>query len=98
MKTVKFYGGILFDDNEIKYATRNPDEPVYVGPPTQEMDDAWYALVHSMVSKYMVLIRVSKQLTNCIHKDDTLAVTPEEAREVSDRSAFDKYRGHYTVG
>ncbi|CAG8951652.1 hypothetical protein HYFRA_00005452 [Hymenoscyphus fraxineus] len=76
LKKVKFYGGIFFDDNEEKYATKNPDEPVYVGPPTQEMDDAWYALSHN----------------------DSLAVTPEEAREVSDRSVFDKYRGHYTVG
>ncbi|TGO44298.1 hypothetical protein BCON_0553g00050 [Botryotinia convoluta] len=30
--------------------------------------------------------------------NESIAVTPEEAKEVSDRSAYDKYRGHYTVG
>lgn len=32
------------------------------------------------------------------YKDESIAVTPEEAKEVSDRSAYDKFRGHYTVG
>ncbi|KAI6088720.1 hypothetical protein F4821DRAFT_257559 [Hypoxylon rubiginosum] len=75
-KKVKFYGGIFFDDNEERYITTNPDEPAYVGPPTEEIDDAWYALIHN----------------------DSIAVTPEEAKEVSDRTAYDKFRGHYTVG
>ncbi|KAF5874021.1 putative tat pathway signal sequence protein [Botrytis fragariae] len=81
LKQVKFYGGIRFDDNEKQYLTVNPDEPVYVGPPTPEMDDAWQALPIRFISE-----------------DEDIAVTPEEAKEVSDRSAYDKYRGHYTVG
>ncbi|KAM3073491.1 hypothetical protein ACMFMG_004611 [Clarireedia jacksonii] len=68
LKKVKFYGGIRFDDNEKQYYTTNPDEPVYVGPPTPEMDDAWYALTHN----------------------ESIAVTREEAKAVSDRSAYDK--------
>ncbi|KAI1170945.1 hypothetical protein F4777DRAFT_86860 [Nemania sp. FL0916] len=75
-KKVKFYGGIFFHENETRYVTTNPDEPVYIGPPSQEIDEAWDALTYH----------------------ESIAVTPEEAREVSDRSAFDKYRGHYTVG
>lgn len=59
-KKVKFYGGIFFDDNEERYITTNPDEPAYVGPPTEEIDDAWYALIHSKLSKHIVLICISK--------------------------------------
>ncbi|KAF7897628.1 hypothetical protein EAF00_005856 [Botryotinia globosa] len=65
-------------DYEIGFETEwfSPDEPVYVGPPSPEIDDAWQALLHN----------------------ESIAVTPEEAKEVSDRSAYDKYRSHYTVG
>ncbi|TGO41426.1 hypothetical protein BHYA_0022g00690 [Botrytis hyacinthi] len=76
LKQVKFYGVIRFDDNEKQYVTVSPDGPVYVGPPSPEINDAWQALVHN----------------------ESIAVTPEEAKEVSDRSAYDKYRGHYIVG
>ncbi|KAI1322460.1 hypothetical protein F5Y16DRAFT_386610 [Xylariaceae sp. FL0255] len=75
-KRVKFYGGIFFHENRTRYVTTNPDEPVYVGPPSQEIDDAWEELTYH----------------------ESIAVTREEAKEVSDRSEFDKYRGHYTVG
>jgi hypothetical protein len=39
-----------------------------------------------------------KAADNCIYKDESIAVTREEAKEVSDRSGYDKLRGHYTLG
>jgi hypothetical protein len=50
MKKVKFYGGLYLEPNGTLVATKNPDEPLYIGPPSQEIDDAWQALVHGMVS------------------------------------------------
>ncbi|KAI1261341.1 hypothetical protein F5Y18DRAFT_431172 [Xylariaceae sp. FL1019] len=75
-KKVKFSGGIQFHEDETRYLTTNPDEPVYIGPPSPELDAAWDELTYHA----------------------SIAVTPAEAKAVTDKSGYDKYRGHYTVG
>lgn len=40
-----FYGGPRWYDNGTGYIVRNPSEPRYVGPPTDELDAAWEELV-----------------------------------------------------
>ncbi|KAF3022016.1 hypothetical protein E8E14_012212 [Neopestalotiopsis sp. 37M] len=75
-KKVKFSGGIQFAEDGETYMTPSPDgEPTYVGPPSQEIDDAWDVLTRNL----------------------TIAVSREEAKAVSDRAMYDKYRGHYSV-
>jgi hypothetical protein len=80
LKKVKFWGGILFSENQTTFATTNPDpnEPVYVGPPTDAMDDAWYALSHSMLFKHIVSIRAPKQLISTFMKTILLLSHPKK--------------------
>jgi hypothetical protein len=46
IKKVKFTGGLYFDYNGTLHSTSNPEEPRYVGPPSEDMDNAWEALIH----------------------------------------------------
>jgi hypothetical protein len=46
IKKVKFTGGLYYDNGTL-HMSSNPEEPTYVGPPSEEIDDAWEALIHS---------------------------------------------------
>lgn len=46
IKKIKFTGGLYFDYNGTLHASSNPEEPIYVGPPSKEIDDAWETLIH----------------------------------------------------
>ena len=46
VKKVMFTGGLYYDYNGALHATSNPEEPTYVGPPGDEIDEAWEALIH----------------------------------------------------
>lgn len=43
---IRFTGGLLYDENGTLYRNVNPEEPSYVGSPTEDMDAAWEALIH----------------------------------------------------
>lgn len=40
-----FYGGPRWYDNGTGYRINNPNEPIYVGPPSPEIDKAWDQLL-----------------------------------------------------
>lgn len=40
-----FWGGPRWYDNGTGYRVNNPSEPIYVGPPNEEMDAAWESLI-----------------------------------------------------
>jgi hypothetical protein len=44
-KSKMFYGGPRWYRNNTGYSIHNPDEPTYVGPPTDELDAAWEELL-----------------------------------------------------
>ena len=46
IKKIKFAGGVYFYYNGTLHASLNQEEPIYVGPPSKEIDDAWEALIH----------------------------------------------------
>jgi hypothetical protein len=46
VKQVKFTGGLYYAYNGTLFASSNPEEPTYVGPPSEDIDNAWEALVH----------------------------------------------------
>lgn len=41
----RFHGAFRVDDDGFWHISTNPDEPVYVGKPSREMDNAWIRLV-----------------------------------------------------
>ncbi|KIM95540.1 hypothetical protein OIDMADRAFT_133628 [Oidiodendron maius Zn] len=55
-----FWGGPRWYDNGTGYHVRNPSEPVYVGPPTDEMDDAWHNL---LTNRYFNITEEEAELT-----------------------------------
>jgi hypothetical protein len=46
IKKIKFTGGLYYDYDGVLHVSSNPKEPTYVGPPSEEIDDAWKALIH----------------------------------------------------
>jgi hypothetical protein len=46
IKKIKFSGGLYYDYNGVLHLSSNPNEPIYVGPPSEEIDNAWEALIH----------------------------------------------------
>jgi hypothetical protein len=45
---VKFYGGIVFDENGTASVSHRPGEPDYFGLPSEETEIAWERLLNSM--------------------------------------------------
>ncbi|KAH8805165.1 hypothetical protein F5884DRAFT_859778 [Xylogone sp. PMI_703] len=90
IKEVQFTGGLRYDPNGTLYATSNPEEPVYVGPPSKELDDAWEDLVHGMDKV--------KQPEQPARQNRYLAITPEQAAEVGGNLHFMKDVGYYSAG
>lgn len=46
IKKVSFTGGLYYDSNGTLHISSNPEEPTYIGPPSDALDDAWEALIH----------------------------------------------------
>jgi hypothetical protein len=98
MKKVKFYGGLYLEPNGTLVATKNPDEPPYIGPPSQEIDDAWQALIHGMAYVKIISIQVYMNAKHGPYLDRYLTVTYEEAKQVSENTFYSESRGGYSVG
>jgi len=47
---VKFYGGVLFDENGTVSLSHRPGEPDYFGTPGPDTDAAWNKLLDGMLS------------------------------------------------
>ena len=46
IKKVNFTGGLYYDSDGTLHMSSNLEEPAYVGPPSDAIDDAWEALIH----------------------------------------------------
>jgi hypothetical protein len=53
IKEVRFSSNLKFDKNGELYRTSNPDEPPYVGVPSDEIDRAWEDITKRINSKYI---------------------------------------------
>ncbi|EMD91267.1 hypothetical protein COCC4DRAFT_35178 [Bipolaris maydis ATCC 48331] len=59
-KLTMFWGGPRWYDNGTAYKLHNPDEPMYVGPPSDEIDAAWEELLKG---RYMQVSEEEAELT-----------------------------------
>jgi hypothetical protein len=50
VKKVKFTGGLYYYNGTL-HMSSNLEEPTYIGPPSEEIDDAWEALIHGKKPK-----------------------------------------------
>ncbi|CZS90856.1 uncharacterized protein RAG0_01745 [Rhynchosporium agropyri] len=59
-QSTMFWGGPRWYDNGTSYRLRNPSEPTYVGPPSQEIDTAWEVLLKN---RYFSVTEEEAELT-----------------------------------